>query len=157
MQGIHRQIHTPPSFVRRAGCRTGRFQLLLHTIRCAPCGFSWVEYIRLHICFLTFLSVFFRIVALLCPGQFLLVGICIATGVVVYAYYAIGGCDPLKAGYIDNINQVCMVLISGYWWLIWPIKDDAEYLKMTETRVIYFYVAKINYVSVDKLAKINLF
>ena len=43
MQDIHRQIHTSPFFYKASrvphslGFR-GRCQLLLHTIRCAPCG-----------------------------------------------------------------------------------------------------------------------
>ena len=41
MQGIHRQIHISP-FVQQLGF-PGRCQLLLNTIRCAPCGAQHME------------------------------------------------------------------------------------------------------------------
>ena len=44
---LDRSTH-PPSFIRRAGCHTGlgfpgRCQLVLHTIKCVPCGVEYYE------------------------------------------------------------------------------------------------------------------
>ena len=48
----------------------------------------------------------FRSMFILAPAflvMFLLTGF---TGLVVFAYYHTKGCDPLRAGYISNSNQV---------------------------------------------------
>ena len=39
--------------------------------------------------------------------------LCIACGTVIFGFYALKGCDPYKAGYITNINQVCVSFIVG--------------------------------------------
>ncbi|CAH1790095.1 unnamed protein product [Owenia fusiformis] len=40
------------------------------------------------------------------PGILFLITICCVAGIVCFAYYQDKGCDPLKAGFVDNSNQL---------------------------------------------------
>ena len=49
---------------------------------------------------------YFSVVFLTVPGTILLGTLACMVGWAIFAYYADIGCDPLKAGYISNTNQV---------------------------------------------------
>ena len=50
------------------------------------------------------------------PLQYLVGIMAILCGVVAFGYYELKGCDPYKAGYITNMNQVycCLNSINSY-------------------------------------------
>ena len=50
--------------------------------------------------------VFFSMVLMAAPLQALVGIMAVLCGVVMYGYYALEGCDPFRAGYIKNTNQV---------------------------------------------------
>ena len=52
-------------------------------------------------------SLFFSSMLLLAPALTIMFVLTCLTGLVVFAYYHKEGCDPLRAGYITNSNQVC--------------------------------------------------
>ena len=51
-----------------------------------------------------------RMLLLAQPMQTALCGLAIMCGIVAFAYYAKSGCDPFKAGYISNLNQVSLTV-----------------------------------------------
>ena len=56
--------------------------------------------------FLFFVNNYFRSVLSVIPGVALLTTLACFSGLVVFAYYASIGCDPLANGTLSNPNQV---------------------------------------------------
>ena len=54
----------------------------------------------------------YRMLLMAQPLQTAICGLAIMCGIVAFAYYAKAGCDPFKAGYISNLNQVSLIV---YW------------------------------------------
>ena len=52
------------------------------------------------------ITLVFRVIMLTTPGGFILGTLACMVGWAIFAYYTDIGCDPLKAGYISNPNQV---------------------------------------------------
>lgn len=53
-----------------------------------------------------FISCTDRCVLGVIPGSFVFMGLSCLCGLVMFAYYALKGCDPLEAGQITDVNQV---------------------------------------------------
>ena len=51
-------------------------------------------------------SIFFGVVMLSAPVSVVLGSLATLVGFSMFAYFAYAGCDPLKAGYVSNPNQV---------------------------------------------------
>ncbi len=55
-----------------------------------------------------------RCVLAIVPGNIFLTTLCCLAGLVMFSYYASLGCDPHKAGYVNNANQVMYILLSWH-------------------------------------------
>lgn len=84
------------------------------------------------------------------PGLVLIQLLTTVTGLVVYAYYANAGCDPLAAKYIRNPNQVIFLLHFALWDVVHLLRavswaTDTLQMSVCEQLVPYFVTDVLNY------------
>jgi hypothetical protein len=91
-----------------------------------------------------------RSVLLNIPGLVLVQLLTTVTGLVVYAYYANAGCDPLAAKYIRNPNQVIFLLNFTLWYVVHILRalnwaTDTLQMSVFVQLVPYFVTDVLNY------------
>lgn len=89
-----------------------------------------------------------RSVLLNIPGLVLIQLLTTVTGLVVYAYYANAGCDPLAAKYIKNPNQVIFLLNFASWYVVHLLRTPSW---ATDTLKVSVFVQLVPYFVTDVL------
>ena len=76
------------------------------------------------------------------PGNILIAILVVTMGWTIFAYFADIGCDPLKAGYISNTNQVTCV--SNYYRIVvYAIYTTKKSIRLFLLELLPYFVATV--------------